>query len=438
MQTSSLQPSPLTTLTPAVSSKTGNGANEAEVAESSFQDAMARQVKKTTTIEQQPVSARPEPNKPQKSQNQPAASTDQAVRQDGVAPADAAEACAKADALDQTNIFLALANGAKEAKDVKPAGVDQAIDTDASKSSELIAAAVAQPLIPVAPLIPAIAAVAAQQAVDDAAATINTAAFASSPGSIAKADLRGVMDTGKARAQRANTDVAERAAPAARTQPTSVANTEAAALTVAATSAASRPELALAMHGAEKSMLPDSTAKLTSDAIQTGSGVFSLPAQASVLSAAHSVGSANEIKAAPGSQAWNQAVGNKIIWMVGNAEQSASLTLNPPGLGPLQVIIKMQNDQASTTFISAHQEVRQALEAALPTLRNMMHDAGISLGQTTINMGNPQQQHFQDTGNKQAARQAADSANDAAAGLSSSPAPAYTTRVSNGLVDTFA
>ncbi len=433
MQTSSLQPSPLTTLTPAVSSKTGNGVNEAKAAGSSFQDAIARQVNKTTVVEQQPTSARTELNKPQKPQNKPAASADKATQQDSVAPAEVAEAPAQADALDQTNIFLALAHGAQEAKDVKSAEADPALDTDASQDSDLLAAAVA--LVPIAPPTPAISAVAGQQAVDDAAAAINTAAFAGSPGSIAKTDLRNVMGTGKPRVQPVNIDAAEREIPAAHTQ----ANTQAAALAVPATGAAtSKSELALAMHGAEKSMLPDSTAKSASDVIPTGSGVFSLSAQASVSAAAHSVDSANEIKAAPGSQAWNQAVGNKIVWMVGNAEQSASLTLNPPGLGPLQVIIKMQNDQANTTFISAHQEVRQALEAALPTLRNMMHDAGISLGQTSINMGNPQQQNFQEAGHQQTAKPAADPANAAMTGLSSAPAPAYTGRVSHGLVDTFA
>ena len=133
MQTSSLQQSPLTTLTPAVSSKTGNSVNEAEPAGSSFQDAMARQVNKTAAIEKQPASARTEANNPQKPQNKSTASADKETQQDSIAPADEAEAPATVSALDQTNIFLALANGvkdAKETKDVKHAETDQAIDKD--------------------------------------------------------------------------------------------------------------------------------------------------------------------------------------------------------------------------------------------------------------------------------------------------------------------
>lgn len=458
MQTSSLQQSPLTTLTPAVSSKAGNSVNEAEPAGSSFQDAMARQVNKTAAIEKQP--ARPEANNTQKPQNKPAASADKETQQDSIAPADEAEAPATVSALDQTNIFLALANGvkdAKEAKDVKPAETDQAIDKDTSNGSELpgvtVAAAIVQTLVPLAtptptapPLAtptPTISAVAGRQAVDNAAPTTNTADFTSGSGSIAKTDLRdaalrNVADTHESKAQPTNTDAADREAPSARTQQ-ALAATQPSALTVpAAIAAASKPELALAMHGTEKSVLPDSSVKLASDTVQTSSGVFSLSAHSNVSATPNIVGSANEIKAAPGSQAWDQAVGNKIVWMVGNAEQSASLTLNPPDLGPLQVIIKMQNDQASATFISAHQEVRQALEAAIPTLRTMMNDAGISLGQTTINMGNPQQQNFQDMGNKQAANQTADQTNDSVGGLSASTETAFVRRVSSGLVDTFA
>jgi flagellar hook-length control protein FliK len=85
-----------------------------------------------------------------------------------------------------------------------------------------------------------------------------------------------------------------------------------------------------------------------------------------------------------GSSGWDQALGQKIVWMVGGSEQSASLTLNPPDLGPLQVVLRVTNDQANATFIAAQPEVRLAIEAAMPKLREMMSDAGIQLGQTNV------------------------------------------------------
>ncbi len=136
-----------------------------------------------------------------------------------------------------------------------------------------------------------------------------------------------------------------------------------------------------------------------------------------------------------GTTAWNQALGDKIVWMAAGAQQSATLTLNPPDLGPLQVVLNVSNDQASAHFMAAQPEVRQALEAALPRLREMMQDAGIQLGQANVSADTPRQQDTQDRtasgaptafGNR-------DGAEDLA-GMALPPP----TRTGRGLVDTFA
>nr|USX17299.1 flagellar hook-length control protein FliK [Oxalobacteraceae bacterium OTU3CAMAD1] len=63
------------------------------------------------------------------------------------------------------------------------------------------------------------------------------------------------------------------------------------------------------------------------------------------------------------------------------------MELNPPDLGPLQVVLSVNKDQATAAFSSAQPEVRQALEAALPKLREMMSEAGIQLGSATVSAG---------------------------------------------------
>jgi len=95
--------------------------------------------------------------------------------------------------------------------------------------------------------------------------------------------------------------------------------------------------------------------------------------------------SANQISPPLNSSAWDKAVGQKVIWMVGSSMQSAELTLNPPDLGPLQIVLNVTNDQANATFISAHPDVREALEASLPKLRQMMDDAGVQLSGFSVN-----------------------------------------------------
>jgi flagellar hook-length control protein FliK len=98
-----------------------------------------------------------------------------------------------------------------------------------------------------------------------------------------------------------------------------------------------------------------------------------------------------------GASGWDDALGQKVLWMVSNQEQVAELSLNPPDLGPLQVTLSLSNDQATATFVSQHADVRQALEAALPRLKEMMAESGINLGGATVSSGGDgsQQQGFE-------------------------------------------
>ena len=109
-------------------------------------------------------------------------------------------------------------------------------------------------------------------------------------------------------------------------------------------------------------------------------------AQASALLAGE------RLPARVGTPAWDKQLGQKIVFMAAGAEQSASLILNPPDLGPVQVVLNVTNDQASVTFSAQQLEVRQALESAMPKLREMMGESGITLGNATVNAGMPEQQ----------------------------------------------
>ncbi len=110
--------------------------------------------------------------------------------------------------------------------------------------------------------------------------------------------------------------------------------------------------------------------------------------QPAMLEAAQAAAAASEeLSAHVGTDAWNDQVGQKVIYMVGAEDQTASLTLNPPDLGPLQVVLSVSNGQADVTFSSNQLEVRQALENALPRLQEMMKESGIALGNATVNAG---------------------------------------------------
>lgn len=121
-----------------------------------------------------------------------------------------------------------------------------------------------------------------------------------------------------------------------------------------------------------------------------------LQAQAAKLdAAAPATVPGDRIPARVGTQAWDNQVSQRIVYMVGK-EQAATLTLNPPDLGPVQIVLNVSNDQATVAFSSEQLDVRQALENALPRLREMMSESGITLGNATVDAGAANQRQQQD------------------------------------------
>jgi len=129
---------------------------------------------------------------------------------------------------------------------------------------------------------------------------------------------------------------------------------------------------------------------------ETTPALASLQAQATKLAEVQGPAAGGErIPARVGTQAWDNQVSQRIVYMVGK-EQAATLTLNPPELGPVQVVLNVSNDQATIAFSSQQLEVRQALENAMPRLREMMSESGIALGNATVDAGTANQGGAQD------------------------------------------
>lgn len=91
------------------------------------------------------------------------------------------------------------------------------------------------------------------------------------------------------------------------------------------------------------------------------------------------------------SAAWPEQFGEKIVWMAKNDQQTAQISINPPQLGPVQVTLSINGEQASAVFASPHAEVRQAIENSMPQLRDMLASAGISLGDANVGANLAQQ-----------------------------------------------
>ena len=143
-----------------------------------------------------------------------------------------------------------------------------------------------------------------------------------------------------------------------------------------------------------------------------------------------------------GSSEWAKALGQQVINLSTTDRQVAELQLNPPGLGPLRVTLSMNDQQMQASFISAHSSVRAAVESALPQLRAVLAESGISLGQTSVGAESQPRNAFangQGHLGSQSPRPAYPARDAATAALFATPAVAVQHRPGRGLrIDTYA
>ncbi len=120
---------------------------------------------------------------------------------------------------------------------------------------------------------------------------------------------------------------------------------------------------------------------LTTSAAAVNMAVTTLPAETGLNTLTSMTGS---IGASVQSSSWSQGVTEQMSYMIQGRFQTAELRLNPANLGPLQIKMNLQDDQASVTFISAHAPVREAVDAALPRLREMFEQQGLNLADVDV------------------------------------------------------
>ncbi|MCK4742491.1 MAG: flagellar hook-length control protein FliK [Sulfuriflexus sp.] len=88
---------------------------------------------------------------------------------------------------------------------------------------------------------------------------------------------------------------------------------------------------------------------------------------------------------------WQKAFSQRVVWSVGN-NQSARLRIHPAELGQIDIQVKVENDKASVVFNTQHGMVKEAIELALPRLREMLAEQGLDLENVDVNSGDINQQ----------------------------------------------
>jgi flagellar hook-length control protein FliK len=130
---------------------------------------------------------------------------------------------------------------------------------------------------------------------------------------------------------------------------------------------------------------------------------------------------------------WHEDLGNKVSMLVGKEASSAELIFTPPHLGRVEVQLSVSGDQTTATFVAATPAAREALEQALPKLREFLAESGINLASASV--GGDAMAGQEHAGGNHGGRSARGGSGDAVTEVT--PAAAAFRRI-DGMVDTFA
>lgn len=76
---------------------------------------------------------------------------------------------------------------------------------------------------------------------------------------------------------------------------------------------------------------------------------------------------------------WGEKVAGKLAWLTSQRMSAAEIHITPPDLGPLEVRVQVQHDQAHVTVHATHSAVRDQLELNGHRLRDMLQENGLNL-----------------------------------------------------------
>ena len=89
---------------------------------------------------------------------------------------------------------------------------------------------------------------------------------------------------------------------------------------------------------------------------------------------------------------WRVDAAARIASLVTRGIEHAELRVSPPELGPVELRIDIRGGEATLAIVATQPTTRDALEQALPVLRDMLAQQGLSLGQATVADGRSEPQ----------------------------------------------
>lgn len=100
---------------------------------------------------------------------------------------------------------------------------------------------------------------------------------------------------------------------------------------------------------------------------------------------------------------WGENFTQRVQWLVNQSMSGAQIRLNPQHMGPIEVRIQMQNEQATVSFTAQHGATREAIDAALPRLREMFSEQNVNVVDIDVSQHSFAEQREQQASNNEEA-----------------------------------
>jgi len=85
-----------------------------------------------------------------------------------------------------------------------------------------------------------------------------------------------------------------------------------------------------------------------------------------------------------GTPEWQQSLNQQILHFIRAGVHHAELRLRPETLGPIQVNLRVSHEQVEMSVMAQHPQTRDALDHALPALRQLLSESGLQLSANQV------------------------------------------------------
>ena len=126
-------------------------------------------------------------------------------------------------------------------------------------------------------------------------------------------------------------------------------------------------------------------------AVTQASGTAQVQAQASALNP-HSQTDVLLLTKNADSAEWGKGIGERVNWMINQKLNSATIRIDPPHLGNLDVVVKVTDDVTTISIQTQHAQTRDLVDASAHRLRDFMQESGFQNVNVDVSQRQEQQQ----------------------------------------------